>query len=83
MASYKPPREEIDYSEFDAMIAKQLLRINGGEEMRQAIKGVIEQGGDETDISNRLLGYLPNHTGTANQLEVITAYLKAQTAGEG
>jgi hypothetical protein len=81
MASYKQPKEEIDYSAFDAMIAKQLLRINGGEEMRQAIKSVIEQGGDEKDISNRLLGYLPTHTGTAKQLEVITAYL--QTAGEG
>lgn len=71
----------IDYSGFDALIAEQLLRQNGGEEMRQAIVGILQQGGDAKKISGRLLEVLPSWIGTAKQLEVIAAYL--QTAGEG
>jgi hypothetical protein len=67
---------QIDYTQFDGLIAEQLIISQlGGERMRVVILDLIGQGASKGQITGRLLELLPTWTGTANQLDVVVDWL--------
>jgi len=73
--------DKINYDDFDAILAEQLLNQLGGEEMRRAIINLLGQGATKRDIVGRLLEILPTWKATAVQLGVVVDYLMAGREG--
>lgn len=73
--------KEIDYSEFEALFAEQILREMGGERARAAIEGLLKQQATKAQIMARFKRRFPSWTGTAERLDVVIDYL--QPPGEG
>ena len=66
----------IDFSEFDGLVAEQILRAWGGERARQVFVGLLRQGVTKDEITGRLRLLLPTWEGTAHQLDMVLGYLQ-------
>jgi hypothetical protein len=75
-------QQDIDYGEFDGLIAEKILREEfGGEYGRAVLLKLIAAGATTVEIAGRLRRLLPTWEGTAAQLEVVTDYLIQERGG--
>lgn len=73
--------DNLDFSEFDGLVAEQILRAWGGERARRIFVNLLRQGATKSQITGRLRELLPSWEMTAMQLDVVIGYLQHDTDG--